>query len=132
VRRIYRSTSDSKVFGVCGGLGDYLGIDPTLIRIFFVILTFIKGIGMFLYLFLAVIVPRAPHGEEKVIEIIPFNENPQARNIVGGALVTLGLFLLLDSMNMLGFRWLKLTNLWSFLLIFGGFFILWRIFRRRE
>jgi phage shock protein C len=58
-RRLTRSESDQMVAGVCGGLGEYLGIDPTLVRIVFVVLAVFGGSGLVLYLALWLIVPRS-------------------------------------------------------------------------
>ena len=55
-RRIARSSSDRFIAGVCGGLGQYLGIDSTLIRIGFVLLT-LAGVSPLLYVILWVVVP---------------------------------------------------------------------------
>lgn len=48
---------DKKIFGVCGGLGEYFGLDPTLIRILFVISVLIFGTGLLLYIILAIVMP---------------------------------------------------------------------------
>jgi len=56
-KRLVRSRSDRMLGGVCGGLGEYLGIDPTLVRLFFVLLTFGEGIGVMLYLLLWLLIP---------------------------------------------------------------------------
>jgi phage shock protein C len=58
-QRLTRSESDRMVAGVCGGLGEHFGIDPTLVRIVFVILAVFGGSGLVLYLALWLIVPRA-------------------------------------------------------------------------
>lgn len=60
MKRLYRSRTDRQLTGVCGGLGAYLGIDPTLIRIAFVLLTLFGGPGLLLYIILALIVPEEP------------------------------------------------------------------------
>ena len=59
-RKLYRSRNDSMIAGVCGGLGEYSGIDPTVIRLAFVFLTLFGGHGLLLYLILCVVVPPAP------------------------------------------------------------------------
>ena len=59
-KRLYLSSSDKKVAGVCGGLGDYFGLDPVFFRVGFVILAFTCGIGILLYIVLWMVVPRAP------------------------------------------------------------------------
>ena len=48
--RLYRSTTEKYIGGVCGGLGEYFGIDPAFIRILFVLLIFANGIGLLAYL----------------------------------------------------------------------------------
>src|SRR5512136_1879746 len=56
-RKLYRSRNDSRIAGVCGGLGEYLDIDPTLIRLIFVLLALTGGHGVVLYIILWLIVP---------------------------------------------------------------------------
>ena len=71
-RRIYRSRHERMVGGVAGGLGAYLGIDPTLVRILFVFLTLAgSGIGLLAYLILWIIVPKAPLDEEPTVDDLP-------------------------------------------------------------
>ena len=48
---------DKKIFGVCGGLGDYFDIDPTLVRALFLISVIIFGTGVLLYIILAIVMP---------------------------------------------------------------------------
>lgn len=60
-KRLMRSTSNRMVCGVCGGLGLYTGIDPTVIRVLYVIISLIAGagfLGLILYFILAVIIPE--------------------------------------------------------------------------
>jgi phage shock protein C len=59
-RKLYRSKTDRKVAGVCGGLAQYFNIDPTLIRVLFVVLAILGGSGLLLYLALWIIVPTEP------------------------------------------------------------------------
>jgi phage shock protein PspC (stress-responsive transcriptional regulator) len=59
-KRLYRSTKDSKVAGVCGGIADFFNIDPVLIRISFIFLTFFGLFGIFLYIVLAIVIPIQP------------------------------------------------------------------------
>jgi phage shock protein C len=56
-RKLYRSRNDSRIAGVCGGLGEYLDIDPTLVRLIFVLLALTGGHGVLLYIILWLIVP---------------------------------------------------------------------------
>jgi len=60
-RRLYLSETDKKIGGVCGGLGEYFHVDPTLIRLLVVILTFMSaGGGILVYLIAWAIIPRPP------------------------------------------------------------------------
>ena len=55
-KRLVKS-SDRKLFGVCGGLGNYFDIDPTVVRIGFLVAFFGFGTGLLIYLILAVAMP---------------------------------------------------------------------------
>ncbi|NLE59117.1 MAG: PspC domain-containing protein [Planctomycetes bacterium] len=59
--KLYRSRSDRKLLGVCGGLGAYVHLDPTLVRVLFVLLALLgAGLGVVLYIVLVFIVPLEP------------------------------------------------------------------------
>lgn len=58
--KLYKSEDNRVLCGVCGGLGEYFGIDPTIIRIVWAILIFFAGSGLLLYLLAAIIIPREP------------------------------------------------------------------------
>jgi phage shock protein C len=49
---------DKKIFGVCGGLGYYFGIDPTLVRVLFLVAMLGFGTGLLLYIILALVMPE--------------------------------------------------------------------------
>ncbi len=57
--RLYRSQKDRMIAGVCGGLAEVLDIDPTIVRLVFVLLALLGGHGILLYLILWLIMPRA-------------------------------------------------------------------------
>jgi phage shock protein PspC (stress-responsive transcriptional regulator) len=63
--RIYRDPDDRMIGGVCGGLGAYLGIDPVIVRIIF-ILFLIFGIGLLVYIILWIVVPEARTTAQKL------------------------------------------------------------------
>jgi phage shock protein PspC (stress-responsive transcriptional regulator) len=56
-RTLTRSTTDRKISGVSGGLARYLGVDPVLIRVAFVVTTLASGVGLLAYLALLALVP---------------------------------------------------------------------------
>ncbi len=58
-KRLYRTEGiDAKVAGVCGGLGEYLGIDPNIVRLVTVLLFFFGTLSFWVYLIAALILPR--------------------------------------------------------------------------
>jgi phage shock protein C len=60
-RKLYRSRQNRVIFGVCGGLAEYFGIDPTIVRLVFVLgVLFGFGSFAFLYLILFFVVPEEP------------------------------------------------------------------------
>lgn len=59
-KRLYKSNTDKRVWGVCGGLAEYFKVDPILVRILFVVLTLAGGPGLLLYLVLGLVMPEAP------------------------------------------------------------------------
>ncbi len=59
-KKLYRSRTDKMVSGVCGGLGKYLAIDPTLIRLLFVLITVLGGSGVLVYLIMMIVMPEEP------------------------------------------------------------------------
>lgn len=61
-KRLHRSRTDKKLAGVLGGIAEHFGIDPSWVRIAYVILTIVTGVAplAFLYVVMAFVVPRAP------------------------------------------------------------------------
>lgn len=59
-RKLYRSRKDRKLFGVCGGIAEYFGIDSTLVRLALVVLVVIGGSGVLAYLIAALIMQDEP------------------------------------------------------------------------
>ena len=61
-KKLYRSRSERMIAGVCGGMGKYLGIDATVIRLLFALLSIFTGVvpGLILYLVLMFIIPDEP------------------------------------------------------------------------
>ncbi|PXV60763.1 phage shock protein C (PspC) family protein [Dyella jiangningensis] len=57
-KRLHRSLTDRKIAGVCGGVAEYLGWDPTLVRLLWVILTLLGGSGVLIYIVLWIVMPE--------------------------------------------------------------------------
>jgi phage shock protein C len=58
--RLYRSTQDKMIAGVCGGLAEFFGLDPSLVRLVFVLMALLGGHGVLVYIILWAIVPQRP------------------------------------------------------------------------
>lgn len=61
-KKLYRSRTNRKIAGVCGGLGEYMNLDPTVVRLIWVLLVFFAGTGLLAYLIAALIIPENPNG----------------------------------------------------------------------
>lgn len=61
-KQLYRSRTNRKISGVCGGLGEYMNLDPTVVRLIWVLLFFFAGVGILAYLIAALIIPENPNG----------------------------------------------------------------------
>jgi len=59
-KRIYRSNVDKKIAGVCGGFAEYFDIDPTIIRVLWLIFLIIGGTGLLAYLICWLVIPKKP------------------------------------------------------------------------
>jgi len=58
--RLQRSRTERVIGGVCGGLAEYFNVDPVLVRVLLVVVTFLGGAGLLLYLILWAVMPLAP------------------------------------------------------------------------
>jgi phage shock protein C len=66
MKRLYRSQKERMLGGVCGGLGEHIDVDPTIIRLVWVVVTLLScGIGIIFYLIAWIIIPDSP--EESMV-----------------------------------------------------------------
>jgi len=140
------------IAGVCGGLADYLGVDTTLVRLFFILLSFGSGgMALLVYFLLWIIVPLEGQdrdttlqqtvrlGSEEIAERtrlmgddlrnIVRNPNPQAGLLIGSALVILGVLYLVQNLELPWLYWLDFDVIWPILVILGGIALLVRHWR---
>ncbi len=150
--RITKSKTDHVIDGVCGGLAEYFGIDSLLVRLVFVALIFINGIGIILYIVLMIIMPKAQSLEQSPKETIhenvreigermkeagegmssafeKFDEEKYSHRSgwVGILLILIGIVFLLDNLNLI--RWFNKDLLWPIIIILVGAWLLikrWR------
>lgn len=144
--RLHRSRTNVVLGGVCAGIAEYFSIDPTLVRLFFVIFTLVNGAGILAYFVLWLVLP--PEGSEAAGTL---GENvktgademaERARSIgddmrdftgrrdqrtglfVGIALLLMGLVFLFRNMGVTWFSWINSDLIWPGLLILAGVWIL--------
>lgn len=60
VKRLYRSGNERILGGVCGGIGEHFNIDPTIVRLLWILFIFAYGIGLIFYFIAWFIIPRNP------------------------------------------------------------------------
>lgn len=130
---LLRSSKNRVIAGVCGGLGNFFKIDPTVIRIIFILITLFGGSGGLLYLILWLIIPsekkdkeaqdmireNAKEIKEEAQEIIKkgknYSQKQEGRLILGVVLIILGVMFLLENFNI--FHLEQLFKLWPLVLI---------------
>ncbi len=109
-KRLYRSRQDKIIGGVCSGIAKYFDIDPTLVRLGFILLFFAEGVGLLTYIIAWIIIPDEPgsyeyqseEGNDDYIDIENdnINENNEKKNnsqrLLGIILLILGSFFLID------------------------------------
>jgi phage shock protein C len=64
VKKLYRSRKDRWLAGICGGIAHYFELDPTIIRVLFVLLSVFAGGGILAYIILWLIIPEEPEASE--------------------------------------------------------------------
>ncbi len=68
-KKLYRSRRQRMFAGICGGLGEFFDIDPTLVRLLFVLGAIFSGSVLFwVYLIMMIVVPEAPLASEAVVD----------------------------------------------------------------
>jgi len=125
--RLYKSRKNRVIDGVCGGLGEYLDIDPTLIRVGWVILTLLWGTGIVAYLVAMIVMPR--RAEEEVESEIEEGKGLDSSKWWGILLIVVGLVLLINAYvpqyQHLWFWWRPMGRvLWPLFLVVIGLWIL--------
>ena len=136
-KRLYRSQKDQVVAGVCGGIGEYFGIDPTFVRLLWIISIFPFRIGIALYIIAAIIIPKRE--EDGAIDPEETNQDTASNQegsmskarlgrFLGFGLIIIGTFLILERLEI--FRWIDSQIILPVLLILGGIVILRNAFKK--
>ncbi len=112
--RLYRSKNDRVVAGVCGGLGHYLGVDPVIVRVGFILLAFAGLAGILIYILAAIIMPEATPDED--VPRTDVHVMGQGRLIFGGLLIAIGALLLIRDIV----PWFSDQVIWATILVALG------------
>ena len=59
-KKLYKSNQNKMIDGVCGGIAEYFGIDPTVVRLIWALFSLMGGSGIRAYIIAAIIIPRSP------------------------------------------------------------------------
>ncbi|MBN2218950.1 MAG: PspC domain-containing protein [Kosmotogaceae bacterium] len=142
-KRLYKSRKDKVIDGLAGGIAEYLGIDPVIVRLVFVALVFAGGAGLIIYIIGMFIVPRAPINSENNVVIMDeegkpieegkkeeFSDN-KSKLIIAVLLIVFGIALLLGSFTpwniFSGIFWKIVIGV---VLIAGGGFVIYKSINR--
>ena len=145
--RITKSKTDKVIDGVCGGIAEYFGIDSVIVRLIFVVLVFLNGIGLLLYIILVIIMPKAEQIDQPQKETIQenvqeigervkeageglghaFSKNIEEKHSkrarwFGIILILLGIFFLLENLHLI--PWVNKDLFWPIIIILVGVWLL--------
>lgn len=141
---LHRSNINRVIAGVCGGIGEYFNIDPTIIRIFFILITVFGGSGILIYLILWLVMPSSESSEisEKNIKQNAYEIRDHAQKVAHSIrssvksnsqknnkwwAIFLSLFGVILLLNNFGFYdYFEIRKLWPIILVIVGLFILLR------
>lgn len=136
---LYRSKTNRLIGGVCGGLGEYFAIDPTVIRIVFLLIALFGGGGILLYLILWLVIPSEKNKKVSVQENAEeikeeakdlfekgkyYAKKDEGRYIFGLMLAIIGVLFLLENFGI--FRIEYFFKLWPLVLIIIAFGIIFK------
>jgi phage shock protein C len=153
-KRLARDTRGAALGGVAAGIARYLEVDPTFVRLAFVLLAFAHGFGLLAYIVCWIVMPRDDAPASKTVATVGAEQVAaevretaarvassieQAGSGVGGAraavgygLMLVGTLLLIDNLGWLHWpHWVNLSTLWPILLVGLGASLVWRSLKTR-
>lgn len=135
--RLVRSEEERMIAGVCGGLAEYLGVDPVLVRLAFLLLIPAGGVGVPLYFILMIIMPGESDVDLDQSDVIEKNleglgdtlsssvqrgrQHPNGPVIAAALLIFMGIYFLFENLG-----WISGSVFWPLALILLGIFLLVR------
>ncbi|MCT4685848.1 PspC domain-containing protein [Vallitalea sp.] len=118
-KRLFRSRDNQMICGVCSGIAKYFNIDPTIVRILFLITLFTWGTGVLIYIICSIVIPFEPI-EYAHNTYDSGTHNGNGRTILGIILVIIGGISILEKI----FDWFSFDLVWPIAIIGIGFLIL--------
>lgn len=118
-RRVTRSADDRLAAGVCGGIGEALGVDPTLVRLGFALLAFAGGAGVVLYLAAWLVLPAADDPERPAQ---PPRRRARLQEAAGIALLLVAALMVVRAVGLLP----SAGVIWPAALVVAGLAVIWR------
>lgn len=146
IKKLYRSSDERILAGVAGGIGRYFNVDPLFIRLIFVLLALVQGLGILLYVIFIFIIPKeggkyldaelagkkikefAQEAEEKTKQAAEEIEKQgrswtrDRKRVIGLVILLVGLLALLN--EVVSVRWFRWDIFWRVALIVVGFYLL--------
>lgn len=122
--RLYRSRDDRMLFGVAGGMAEWMDLDPAIVRLVWALLILAGGVGLLLYIVAAIVIPEAPLGVAGAAAPGDLSTGPQGqwpsrearraarRQGSGNAGIVIGLFLVLAGAWFLLDRYVNIDTSW--------------------
>lgn len=154
IKKLYRSSDDRILAGVAGGMGRYFHVDPLFVRLIFVLLALVQGLGILLYVIFIFIIPKeggkhldaatagkkikelAQEAEEKTKEVAEKIEKQgkgwmhDRRRVIGLVILLVGLLALLN--EVVSVSWFRWDIFWRVALIVVGFYLLIRTDKKQK
>jgi len=137
--RLYRSRGKRVLGGVAGGLGDYLNIDPVIIRILIVFLTLFNGVGVLVYIVMWIVVPEEPvengfesKSSSENAETVEVN-NPAEEKPAGKGRIVFGIILIMIGLLFFAEKFIPAIGFWDIvplIFILFGIYLLWNSFNK--
>jgi len=122
---MYRVEEGKKIAGVSTGLAKSFSVDPTLVRILFIIsLVALDGFGFWIYLALVFLMPVLPEGQEVEKFDGASLDSAEFRKYAGFGLIGYGAYAVIDNLNLIQLNWIRFENLWPVGLVVLGFVLL--------
>lgn len=123
-KKIYRSRTNKIIGGVCGGFGEYFNVDPSVIRLFWLLASFAGGIGIIAYIVCLIIIPEG-YNDTTYYDADGQEVFKNSSLFIGIGLIIVGAILLAKKVwPWFSVKWFNFTKYWPVLLIIGGLYIL--------